>query len=57
MILFHLLNKLSSLLFTEGNIWMKKGENVLLDVTVGLHDGAEFFYLPTWKIIKHHRQG
>ena len=36
---------------------MKKGENVLLDVTVGLHDGAEFFYLPAWKIIKHHRQG
>ena len=30
-----------SLLFTEGNIWMKKGENALFDVTMGSHDGAE----------------
>ena len=30
-----------SLFFTEGNIWMKKGENPLSDVTMGLHDGAE----------------
>ena len=30
-----------SLLFTEGNIWMKKGENPLFDVTMGSNDGAE----------------
>ena len=30
-----------SLLFTGGNIWMKKGENALLDVIMGLHDSAE----------------
>ena len=30
-----------SLLFTEGNNWMKKGENALFDVTMGSHDGAE----------------
>ena len=30
-----------SLLFTEGNIRMKKGENPLSDVTMGLHDGVE----------------
>ena len=30
-----------SLLFTEGNIWMKKGENPLFDVTMGSSDGAE----------------
>ena len=29
---------------------MKKGENVLLDVTVGLHDGAEFFIYPLGKL-------
>ena len=30
-----------SILFTEGNISMKKGENALFDVTMGSHDGAE----------------
>ena len=30
-----------SLLFTEGNIWLKKGDNALFDVTMGLHDGGE----------------
>ena len=40
-----------SLLFTEGNIWMKKGENPLFDVTMRSHDGAEVcefvgIYLP-----------
>ena len=30
-----------SLLFTKGNIWMKKGENTLFDVTLGSHDGVE----------------
>ena len=30
-----------SLLFTEGNIWMKKGENPLFVVTMGSNDGAE----------------
>ena len=30
-----------SLLFTKGNIWMKKGENTLSDVTLGSHDGVE----------------
>ena len=30
-----------SLLFTEGNIWMKKGENALFDVTMGSYDGGE----------------
>ena len=30
-----------SLFFTEGNIWMKKGESPLSDVTMGLHDGVE----------------
>ena len=29
------------LLFTEGNIWIKKGENALFDVTMGLHDSAK----------------
>ena len=29
------------LLFTEINIWMKKGENALSDVTMGSHDGVE----------------
>ena len=30
-----------SLLFTKGNIWMKKGKNTLFDVTLGSHDGVE----------------
>ena len=30
-----------SLLFTEGNVWMKKGENHLFDVTMGSNDAAE----------------
>ena len=30
-----------SLLFIKGNIWMKKRENSLFDVTMGSHDSAE----------------
>ena len=30
-----------SLLFTGGNFWVKKGENALVDVTMGSHDGVE----------------
>ena len=30
-----------SLLFTKGNIWMKKDENTLFDVTLGSHNGVE----------------
>ena len=50
-----------SFLFTKGDIWMKKGENTLFDVTMGFTmdcGGLEAcWYLPTWKSIKYQRQG